>query len=70
MRSIAEIVGDRLGLPARSLTADEAPAHFGWMAGFAGIDTPTSSALTRERMGWSPQQPGLLVDMRASGYFA
>ncbi len=70
MRSIAETIGEGLGLPVRSLTADEAPAHFGWMAGFAGIDAPTSSALTRKRMGWSPQQPELLVDMQASGYFA
>lgn len=70
MRSIAETIAEGLGLPIRSLTADEAPAHFGWMAAFVGLDAPASNALTRERTGWTPQQPDLLVDIRASSYFA
>ena len=70
MRTIAEAIGAGLGVPVRSLTPDEAAGHFGWMARFAAIDNPTSSALTRDRLGWRPQEAGLLADMRDSGYFA
>ena len=68
MRAIAETIGAGLELPVRSLSPEEAPAHFGFLARFVGVDNPTSSALTRETLGWSPQQPGLLDDMQAN-YF-
>ena len=70
MRAIAETIGAGLGVPVRSLTPDEAQAHFNWMALFVAIDNPTSSALTREALGWDPQEPDLLTDMRDNGYFA
>jgi nucleoside-diphosphate-sugar epimerase len=70
MRAIAGLIGERLGLPVRSITAEEAPAHFDWMARFVGIDNPTSSAVTRETLGWRPEGPDLLTDMREGGYFA
>ena len=44
MRAIAEKIGAGLGVPVRSITAQEAPAHFGWLAMFAGFDMPASSA--------------------------
>jgi hypothetical protein len=34
------------------------------------MDNPTFSALTRKTVGWRPQEPELLTDMRDSGYFA
>jgi nucleoside-diphosphate-sugar epimerase len=70
MRAIAEGIGAGLGVPVRSLTEDEAQAHFGWLAAFVAIDNPTSSALTRNSMGWHPQEPELLEDIRDSGYFS
>lgn len=70
MRSIAEAIGQGLGVPVRSLRVDEAAAHFGWLSLFVAVDNTTSSALTRESLGWWPQRPGLLADMRDSGYFA
>ena len=69
LRAIAEAIGAGLGVSARSLNQVEASAHFDWLAGFVAIDNPTSSALTRATFGWSPQEPGLLADMKASGYF-
>jgi hypothetical protein len=39
------------------------------MARFVGIDNPSSSALTRSLLGWRPQGPELLTDVRDSGYF-
>ena len=70
MREIAEAIGEGLGVPVRSIDVEEAKDHFDWMAMFVGVDNPTSSAITRDRTGWDPQRPGLLADMRQSGYFA
>lgn len=68
-RAIAEAIGHGLGLPVASLSTDEALAHFGWFAHFAGMDAPASAEVTRARLGWEPSGPGLLVDMRTAGYF-
>jgi hypothetical protein len=69
MLLIAEAIGAGLGLPVRSLSEDEAGDYFGWMAHFAGIDNPASSALTRQLLGWAPAGPELLADISDSGYF-
>jgi nucleoside-diphosphate-sugar epimerase len=69
LRAIAQAIGERLGVPVRSLAKDEARTHFDWLAGFVAMDNPTSSALTREALGWSPKESGLLADMKESGYF-
>ncbi|WP_428334709.1 SDR family oxidoreductase [Novosphingobium sp.] len=63
MRAICDTLSARTGLPAKSLGADEAPAYFGWLAGFAAMDMPASSALTQEWLGWNPSGPGLLEDL-------
>ena len=71
MRDIAQTIGDGLGLPARGLTPEEAEEHFGWMAKFAAMDAPASSALTRARFpSWLPQEAGLPADLRENGYLA
>ncbi|WP_304187053.1 SDR family oxidoreductase [Phenylobacterium aquaticum] len=70
MRAIAEVMGAGLGVPVRSLTAEEAMAHFGFLGMFVGRDFPASSALTREMMGWRPRAPDLLDDLREGGYFS
>jgi nucleoside-diphosphate-sugar epimerase len=67
-RAIADALGAGLNVPVVSLTPEEAPAHFGWMAMFAGLDMFASSALTREALGWTPTGPGLIEDLRAMDY--
>lgn len=69
MRSIAETIGAALEVPVRGLTGDEVAQQFGWMAMFVGLDNPASSAITREALGWQPDGPELLADMREH-YFA
>jgi nucleoside-diphosphate-sugar epimerase len=68
MRKIAEVVGRGLKVPIVSLTPEEAPAHFGWLAMFAGFDMPASSALTQERLGWHPTGPGMIADLEQMHY--
>ena len=67
LRDIAKVIGEGLGVPVASLPADEAAAHFGWMAMFTGHDLSASSAWTRQELGWQPTGPGLLADL--AGHF-
>jgi nucleoside-diphosphate-sugar epimerase len=67
-RSIAEALGERLGLPVTSIDPADAGEHFGWMGSFFGADLRASSTLTRERFGWEPAGPSLLDDIAAGGY--
>ncbi|AKJ69412.1 NAD-dependent dehydratase [Pandoraea thiooxydans] len=62
-REIAEALGRGLGLPVVSIAPEEAPAHFGWMAMFVGLDMPASSTLTQARLGWRPSGPTLIADL-------
>jgi nucleoside-diphosphate-sugar epimerase len=62
-RDIAQALGGRLKLPVKSITADEAQAHFGWLGMFVGRDVPASSAQTRKKLGWRPTGPGLIADL-------
>jgi nucleoside-diphosphate-sugar epimerase len=67
-REIAEALGRGLKLPAVSIAREEAPAYFGWMAMFAALDMPASSAQTRARLGWQPAGPTLLSDLNEARY--
>jgi nucleoside-diphosphate-sugar epimerase len=68
LRDIAEVVGRGLKVPVISVSPEEAPAHFGWLAPFAGRDLPASSALTQERLEWRPTGPGLIADLERMRY--
>lgn len=69
-RAIAEAIGRGLGVPVRSLTAEEAPALLGAMAHFAQVHNPTSSTRTRELLHWQPAHADLLADLADLHYFA
>ena len=68
VRAIAEAIGAGLDVPVAALPVEEAAEHFGWMAGFMGMDMPASSAWTRESLGWQPTGPGLLADLARMRY--
>ncbi|PRX65902.1 nucleoside-diphosphate-sugar epimerase [Nonomuraea fuscirosea] len=71
-RSIAEVIARGLGVPAVSLTPEEAATHFvsPFMARVYAFDGPVSSSLTRESLGWSPVHPTLLEDLEHGDYLA
>jgi nucleoside-diphosphate-sugar epimerase len=69
VRDIAEVIGRGLKVPVVSLSPEEAPAHFGWLAMFAGFDMPASSAQTQQRLGWRPAGPRLIADLEQMKYF-
>jgi nucleoside-diphosphate-sugar epimerase len=68
MRDIAEALGRGLKIPVKSISADEAQSHFGWLAMFAASDLQASSAKTRKKLGWNPTGPGLIADLEQMRY--
>jgi nucleoside-diphosphate-sugar epimerase len=69
-RTIAEAIGRGVGVPAKSLSAEEAPKYLGAMAHFAQVSNPTSSARTRALLKWEPTRARLLADLAEGHYFA
>jgi nucleoside-diphosphate-sugar epimerase len=69
IRAIADVIGRHLDLPVAAIAPEDAAGHFAWLAGFIGVDSPASGALTRELLGWQPVQPGLIDDLDKGHYF-
>lgn len=69
VREIAGVIGRRLGVPVVSVPAEKASEHFGFLGNFFSLDSPASSVLTEQRLGWHPVQPGLLTDLDQGYYF-
>jgi nucleoside-diphosphate-sugar epimerase len=69
IRDIAEVIGRHLDIPVAAVSPGDAGEHFSWLAGFLGTDSPASSELTRELLGWHPTHPGLIDDLEKGHYF-
>jgi len=65
---IATAIGRGLKVPIASITPEEATTHFGWLGHFAGLNIRSSSAQTRQQLGWNPTGPGLLTDLENMHY--
>ena len=59
VRDIATVIGRRLGVPAESVAEES----FGPLGPIFAADQPSSSAHTRETLGWEPSHPSLLDDL-------
>jgi nucleoside-diphosphate-sugar epimerase len=69
MRQVIEVIGRALNVPIVSIKKEEAGDYYGPLAMFAGLDMPASSALTQQRLGWTPAGIGLIADIGQPGYF-
>jgi nucleoside-diphosphate-sugar epimerase len=69
IREIAKVIGRHLDVPVKAISPEDAGAHFGWLGGFLGLDSPASSVLTRELLGWEPTHAGLLADLDEGHYY-
>jgi len=56
---IAAVIARRLNLPVKPVSVEE----FGPLGPIFAADQPSSSAYTRETLGWEPQHPSLLADL-------
>jgi nucleoside-diphosphate-sugar epimerase len=68
-KDIAAAIGHHLDLPVRSVAADDAGEHFGFLSWAVSFDNPTSSTLTRSLLDWDPTHPSLLDDLNQGFYF-
>ncbi len=68
MKAVVEAHGRGLKVPVVSIKPEQAEAHFGWLARFAGHDMPSSSALTQKKLNWKPTGPGLIEDLDHMDY--
>ncbi|SEQ44611.1 SDR family oxidoreductase [Microlunatus flavus] len=59
VRDIAAVIGRRLGLPVEPRPVE----HFGTFGPIFAMDQPSSSAHTRQALGWTPVHPGQLEDL-------
>ena len=68
-KDIAAAIGRHLDLPVAAATPQQVSKRFSFLASFVGVDNPTSSALTTERLGWKPTEISLLDDLEHGTYF-
>ena len=59
VRDIATVIGRRLGLPVGTVP----PETYGPLGQIFAMDQPSSSAHTRQVLGWKPTHPSLLPDL-------
>jgi nucleoside-diphosphate-sugar epimerase len=59
VRDIAMVIGRRLGLPVEAVPQET----FGPLGPIFATDQPSSSARTRQALGWEPSHPSLLEDL-------
>jgi nucleoside-diphosphate-sugar epimerase len=69
LREIAQAIGRRVNVPVVSKSREQAAEHFGWLAGFVGLNLAASSDRTQAQLGWQPTGPGLISDLDAVQYF-
>ena len=71
-QTIAHLIGRMLNIPTVSVPVDGAVQHFQnpFLAKAFAVDSPVSSAYTRELLGWQPMHPTLLEDMADGDYFS
>ena len=59
VRDIAAVIGRRLGLPVEAVPQET----YGPLGPIFATDQPSSSAHTRQTLGWEPTHPSLLEDL-------
>ncbi|MGI4802978.1 MAG: SDR family oxidoreductase [Janthinobacterium lividum] len=67
-KEIAQAIGRQLGLPAKSLTQEEAETHFGPLAMWVANNGAVSTEWTRKTLGWMPEQVGIVADIERPDY--
>ncbi|KAJ3152768.1 hypothetical protein HDU89_000970 [Geranomyces variabilis] len=68
-RKIAEYIGQKLNVPVKSVTSEEAgQAGYGFIGMLMAMDNPTTHALTTEWTGWAPKDYGLIEELERDAW--
>jgi nucleoside-diphosphate-sugar epimerase len=68
VKSIAEFIGNKLGVPTQSVPPEEATEHWGFVGSLLTANNPTTSKKTREWLGWEPKEYGLFKELEEYEY--
>lgn len=63
MKEFAELIGDKLDIPVKSFSPEDAAEYFTWMTFFVGADCPATSIKTQEKLGWKPSENGFIDEL-------
>lgn len=63
MKEFAELIGEKLDIPVKSLTPEEASEYFTWMTFFVVADCPATSVKTQEKLGWEPHERSFVEEL-------
>jgi len=62
-KTIMQTIGDRLNIPTRAITKEQAQDYFGHFAHFAELSLNASSEESKKALGWEPKGASLLDDI-------
>ncbi|ORX39125.1 NAD-dependent epimerase/dehydratase [Kockovaella imperatae] len=62
-KDIAEMIGRKLGVPTKSVSAEEALSQLGFIGLALSLDNPVTKEKTMAATGWQPSHIGLLEDL-------
>lgn len=63
MKDFAELIGQKLDIPVKSLPQAEAAEYFTWMTFFVGADCPATNVKTQEKLGWEPSENSFIKEL-------
>ncbi|GAA5900263.1 hypothetical protein JCM6882_002291 [Rhodosporidiobolus microsporus] len=67
-KAMATLIGDKLSLPVKQLTPEEAKPALGFIAMFASLNNPVSTQKTKAALGWEPKEATLQEDLETGAY--
>ncbi|WP_316744975.1 SDR family oxidoreductase [Pedobacter antarcticus] len=69
VKEIAEVIAEKLNLPAVSVKSEEAESHFTLFTHFARFNVLASGDVTQRALDWHPGHPTLQEDLEGTVYF-
>ena len=67
-KDIAAAIGEKAGVPTKSLSVEDGQKHFGSLAFAIVANSLVSSEVTQTELGWKPQHITLLPDITSDAY--
>lgn len=63
MKEFAEYIGEKLNIPVKSFSKEEAQQYFTWMTYFVQENCPAISTQTQETLGWNPSEKSFIEQL-------
>lgn len=63
MKEFAEYIGEKLNIPVKSFSKEEAQQYFTWMTYFVQENCPAISTQTQETLNWNPSEKSFIEQL-------